>query len=208
MSQSTKKPKFNIIKSDSEPVPPSPEENIKRNLDDCIKWTKTKPDEPKKTKDKTIEQQKREEKEKEKKWGNSMICQTNNGQWTTKLGELLVFIILQLRGENPRKVKRKNGLQPDWETDNYIYEVKTSNWCVGGTAGEKVLGTWIKYQDVPEIYGKPLRIVCVANQEYELEFGKTPFFGEKVTEKTKKILELAKLWNIEYMRFSDLINYK
>ena len=44
-----------------------------------------------------------------------------------------------------------------------------------------------------------------SNQEYELEFGKTPFFGENVSHKTKQALELAKSWGAEYMRFSDLI---
>ena len=137
-------------------------------------------------------------------WGNDIINK-NTGQWTTTLGENLVYDILLLKGENPRKVKKKGGFIPDWETDKYIYEVKTSNWRVDGTAGEKVLGTFIKYQDIPELYGKPLKIVCLANQEYELEFGKTPYFGEKVSPKTKQLLELAKSWDIEYIRFSDLI---
>ena len=139
-----------------------------------------------------------------------MIGQSNNGQWTTLLGEGLVRDILELRGENPRKPERKGGFEPDWETDDYMYEVKTSNWWVAGTAGEKVLGTWIKYQDIPSLYGKPLKIVCVANQEYELEYGKVKYFGDNVSEKTKKILELARTWEIEYMKFSDLIpnNYK
>ena len=135
-----------------------------------------------------------------------MIGQTDNGQWTTLLGEQLVYNILKRKGQYPRLVEKKNGFEPDWETDKFIYEVKTSNWWVEGTAGEKVLGTWIKYQNIPELYGKPLRIICVANQEYELEYGHTPYFGEKVTEKTKKAFELAKNWGIEYIRFSDLIS--
>ncbi len=141
----------------------------------------------------------------ERKWGNSMIGQENNGQWTTKLGEQLVYDVLEARGENPRKVEKKGGFVPDWETDEYIYEVKTSNWWVAGTAGEKVLGTWIKYQGIPELYGKPLRIVCVAQQEWELEYGKTKYFGENVTEKTKQVLDLARSWGIEYVRFRDLV---
>lgn len=82
---------------------------------------------------------------------------------------------------------------------------------MSGTAGEKVLGTWIKYQNIRELYGKPLRIVCVANQEYELEYGKIKYFGENVTEKTKQALELAQSWDIWYIKFSDLVsdfNYK
>ena len=150
-------------------------------------------------------QQKENLKNEEKKWGNKMIGQQNNGQWTTKLGEDLVRDILQLRGENPRKPARKGGFEPDWETDNYIYEVKTSNWWVGGTAGEKVYGTFIKYQDIPKLYGKPLRIVCVANQEEELTNGKTKYFGENITKKTQEVLDLARSWNIEYVKLSDLV---
>ena len=135
-----------------------------------------------------------------------MIGQMNNGQWTTLLGEKLVYDVLQLRGESPRKVVRKNGFEPDWETDEYMYEVKTSNWWVSGTAGEKVYGTFIKYQNIPDLYGKPLRIVCVANQEDELTIGKTRYFGENITPKTKQVLELANSWGIQYMRFSELVS--
>ena len=181
------------------------------NLIERIKWATTKPNKFVKTSDKTIGIQKKEAEKKEKEWGNSMIGQNNNGQWTTLLGEKLVFDVLKLRGENPKKVDIKGGFKPDWETDEFIYEVKTSNWCVSGTAGEKVLGTWIKYQTIQELYGKPLRIVCVAYQEYELEYGKTVYFGENMTQKTKDALALAKSWGTEYIRFSDLvsvINYK
>jgi len=135
-----------------------------------------------------------------------MIQQTNNGQWTTLLGEGLVYEVLKLRGENPKKVIRKDGFEPDWETDQFMYEVKTSNWWVSGTAGEKVYGTFIKYQNIPEIYGKPLRIVCVANQEDEFTNGKTKYFGEHITKKTRQILDLANSWGIEYMKFSDLVS--
>ena len=175
-------------------------------LKERIAWATTKPDKLIKTSEKTLKEQKKEEAEKEKTWGNSMIGQTNNGQWTTLLGEKLVYDILHLRGENPKKVEKKGGFEPDWETDNFIYEVKTSNWWIDGTAGEKVLGTWIKYQDIPELYGKPLRIVCVAYQEYELEYGKTIYFGENISRKTKQALFLAKTWGIEYIRFSDLVS--
>jgi|UniRef100_A0A6C0FB99 hypothetical protein len=179
---------------------------LDEKLKEKIYWALNKPEEIIKKNGTTMKQQKEEKKDREKKWGNNMIGQINNGQWTTILGERLVFDILKILGQNPRKVVKKEGFEPDWETDEYMYEVKTSNWWVDGTAGEKVYGTFIKYQKVPELYGKPLRIVCLANQENELEFGKTKYFGEEVTEKTKKILELAKTWDIEYIRFRDLVN--
>ena len=185
--------------------------SVESNLKQRIEWALTKPSKIVKVAGVKMSVLKKEAEKREKEWGNSMIGQKNNGQWTTLLGEKLVYDVLALRGENPRKVEKKNGFLPDWETDEYMYEVKTSNWWVSGTAGEKVLGTWIKYQTIPELYGKPLRIVCVANQEYELEYGKVKYFGENVSDKTKEVLSLAKSWGIEYMRFSDLvsvINYK
>ena len=42
-------------------------------------------------------------------------------------------------------------------------------------------------------------------KEEELTNGKTKYFGNDITDKTKKILELAKSWDIEYVAFSDLI---
>jgi len=176
------------------------------NLKERITWALTKPEAIVKQSDVTIAQQKKEAQEKEKKWGNEMIRQTNNGQWTTLLGEKLVYDVLLLRGENPIKVVRRDGFEPDWETDEYMYEVKTSNWWVSGTAGEKVYGTFIKYQNIPELYGKPLKIVCVAYQEEELTNGKTKYFGDNITKKTQEILDIAKSWGIEYIRFSDLVS--
>jgi hypothetical protein len=178
----------------------------KSTLQERITWATTKPAQIEKKEGTTISQQKLESQENEKKWGNDMIQQTDNGQWTTLLGETLVFDVLEMRGENPKRVVRKEGFEPDWETDDYMYEVKTSNWWVDGTAGEKVYGTFIKYQNIPELYGKPLRIVCVAYQEDELTNGKTKYFGEKITPKTKQLLDMAKEWDIEYIKFSDLAN--
>tara|TARA_A100001015_G_C15018434_1_gene726720 strand:- start:509 stop:1093 length:585 start_codon:yes stop_codon:yes gene_type:complete len=175
------------------------------NLKECIEWALNKPQGLIKNPDITKQKQREQAKQSEKLWGNKIIGQINNGQWTTLLGEKLVYDVLKLRGENPRKVIKKEGFQPDWETDEFMYEVKTSNWWVDGTAGEKVLGTFIKYQDIPELYGKPLKIVCVAYQEYELEFGKTKYFGNK-SKKTQQILDLAESWNIEYIRFRDLVS--
>lgn len=179
--------------------------NIMNNLKERIEWALHKPDDITSQPNITKAEQRKNHQENEKKWGNDMIGQTNNGQWTTLLGERLVYDVLMLRGENPRRVVKKEGFEPDWETDDFIYEVKTSNWWVSGTAGEKVLGTWIKYQKVPTLYGKPLKIVVVANQEYEMEYGKTKYFGDHVTEKTRQVLDLAASWNIQYIRFSELV---
>ena len=142
---------------------------------------------------------------KEKEWGNRMIKQKNNSQWTTNLGESLVFRILADKGKNPKRSERKNGYEPDIETDDAIYEVKTRNWTTPGTAGEKVFGTPLKYAEIPVIYGKPLKIVCVAYQEYELRNKNTPLLGDKVRETHKKFLDFYKSFNIEFVGFSELV---
>ena len=175
------------------------------NLKERIEWALNKPKNIIKKQGETMKQQREKLMNEEKKWGNAMIGQVNNGQWTTLLGERTVYDVLKLRGENPRKPMGKGGFEPDWETDKYIYEVKTSNWWVPGTAGEKVFGTFVKYQDIPELYGKPLKIVCVANQEEEFTNGKTKYFGDNITKKTQQVLDLASSWNIEYVKFSDLV---
>lgn len=154
----------------------------------------------------TVAQIRNDAKKTEKEWGNKMIGQSNNGNWTTKLGEGLVFDILNLLDESPRKPEKKEGCnyEVDWETNNFMVEVKTSNWTISGTAGEKVLGTMYKYSDIPVIYGKKLLIVCVAYQEYELTYGPTKIFGE-ISDNKKKFIELANSMNIEYVKFSDLV---
>lgn len=143
-------------------------------------------------------------KQKEKDWGNKMIGQVSNGNWTTLLGEKLVYDVLKILGENPRKPIKKNGYQPDWETDNYIIEVKTRSWTSSGTAGEKVPAVMYKYSDIPELYKKPLKIICVAYQEYEFTNGNTKLFGD-VGKKKRAMLDMAYSWGIEYIKFSELI---
>jgi hypothetical protein len=150
----------------------------KSTLKQRIQWALTCPLKIIKKESVSIKQQKQEQQKNEQEWGNKMINKTGCKQWTTLLGENLVKDVLIMNGENPRKPETKNNFRPDWETDNYIYEVKTSSWGVDGTAGEKVLGTWIKYQDIPTLYKKPLRIVCVGYQEWELTFGKIKYFGD------------------------------
>ena len=138
-------------------------------------------------------------------WGSSMINSINNKQWTTKLGEELVRDVLINRGKNPIRPVGRAHFRPDWETDEFIYEVKTRTWTTSGTAGEKVLGTPYKYADIPILYGKPLKIVCVAYQEHEFSSGNTRIFNTS-SPRQQQILEMWKNLGIEYMKFSDLVN--
>jgi len=143
----------------------------------------------------------------EKLWGNKMINTVGNNQWTTQLGETIVYYILQELGKNPRRPSKNNlGYRPDWETDDAIWEVKTRNWTTSGTAGEKVFGTPYKYCDIPDIYKKPLKIVCVAYQEYEFTHGKTKIFSNELSDKQKVFLNFYKEHNIEFVQFTKLID--
>ena len=159
----------------------------------------------KRTETKTISQIRDEARNEEKTWGNTMIGQVSNGNWTTLLGENLVHDVLVLLGEHPRRPKRMDGYQPDWETDNYIYEVKTRNWTTSGTAGEKVYGVPYKYSEIPNLYGKPLRIVCVGYQEWELANGTTRIFGD-VPDNKRMMLDWWESIGISYVKFSDLVS--
>ena len=86
-------------------------------------------------------------------WGNWIIGDTDNGQWTTRLGENLVKCAYEKKGKKVWRPKCINRYRPDWETEDEIIEVKTRSWTTSGTAGEKVLGAPFKYSDVP----RPIR---------------------------------------------------
>ena len=139
----------------------------------------------------------------EKRWGQQVIGRDSKN-WTTILGESLVRDMLILKGENPRRPRRLKGYAPDWETDNAIWEVKTRSWTTSGTAGEKVYGTMYKYADIPVIYGKPLKIICVAYQEWELVNGTTKIFGTESV-RQQKFLDLARICDINYIKFRDIL---
>lgn len=148
----------------------------------------------------------KEDNKKEKKWGNKMINQKNNNQWTTSLGEQFIYELLKKLNKNPRRPTKKQNYLPDWETDDAIYEVKTRNWTTTGTAGEKVYGTPLKYAEIYEIYNKPLFIVCVGYQEYEFINSNTPILGDKIRDSQKKILDFyEKEFKIKYIGCSELI---
>lgn len=154
-------------------------------------------------------------KEIEQSWGNKVIGGKGGSQWTTKLCQDLVKEALEKTGAlNVRKADpiksslRDKKYEPDLECDKYIYEVKGSNWCVPGTAGEKILGVPLKYGEVPRLSKKPLKIILVGYQEYEAKKGYA--FGDLLdkdsqTKELKESLEFFKNHNIEYVSFTDIL---
>jgi hypothetical protein len=99
------------------------------------------------------------------------IVQNKGVQWSNTLGEKIVYDILVSFGFNVKNKTKVviNGhtFIPDFETEHAYYEVKTRNYSTPGTSGEKILGTPLKYIDIPKMTGKPLFIVLVGYQEYE-----------------------------------------
>jgi hypothetical protein len=149
-------------------------------------------------------------KKKEDEWGKSVIGYGTN-QWTTKLGESILREILLLLDKNPSRVKvpqfGKNNkrLLPDFETDDGMYENKARTYTTCGTAGEKILGTPLKYCEIPRLYNKPLYIVCMGYQE--VEACKTFHLFEPQSEELKGIiLDFEEKWNIKYLKATELLN--
>lgn len=151
----------------------------------------------------------------EKEWARSVIGGVGN-QWTTLLcQELVREALIKLGRKNVRSTTKKRGsirdksYSPDFECDEYVYEVKGRSWTTPGTAGEKILGVPLKYGEIPSLYHKPLRIVLVGYQEYEARNGYA--FGDLLnpdiqTSELSGSLEYFKEHNIEYVGFTDLLN--
>jgi len=143
----------------------------------------------------------------EKKFGNNIINMKNNNQWTTKLSENLFKQFMNKRGIKIWKPKKIHNFIPDWEDKNFIYEIKCRNWTTLGTAGEKVLGVPFKYSDIssnPRLYKKPLRIICIAFQEYELLNSNHNIFGYNLSPEKIIMINMWKKMNIKFIRFSKL----
>jgi hypothetical protein len=143
----------------------------------------------------------------ERQWGNRMLEQeSKTGNWTTQVGEKAVKLALEAQGRSVTKPERRHGFQPDWETQDAIWEVKTRTWTVSGTAGEKILGTPYKYAAIPRLYGKPLKIVCVAYQEWEAreKFGLFEVCCSQSPEQ-QDLLNYWKQKQITYVPFSGLV---
>jgi hypothetical protein len=149
-------------------------------------------------------------KECEDAWGKNVMKErrpdlTLEKQWTNKFGEHLCEEIYTLLGENVKRPIKQNGCQPDLEINSLIIEVKTGTYFTRGTAGEKILGCPFKYCEVPEVYEKPLKIVCIGGAEKACreQYGNLP--GSKSSSQKTKFLNFFRDNNIEYIGFTDLL---
>ena len=143
-------------------------------------------------------------KEAEDTWGRAVLKARRpdlklDKQWTNRFGEYLCEELFQ----GATKPVKKNHFQPDLETPEFIIEVKTQTFFTNGTAGEKILGTPFKYADVPELYGKPLKIVCLGGAEKvcRQSYGNLP--GPACTPGRAAFLDFFRTRGIEYVSFTN-----
>jgi hypothetical protein len=127
-------------------------------------------------------------------------------QWTNRFGEYIAEEIYWLKGKQVTKPAKKEGMQPDIELDDAIVEVKTGTFYTSGTASEKIMGTAFKYADIPELYGKPLRILCLGGAEKlcREQYGNLP--GPKCSTNKQKMLDvLRQEFGVEFVGASDIL---
>ena len=143
-------------------------------------------------------------------WGQNMLKIRRpdlklDKQWTNKFGEHICEEIFILSGRTISKPVKKEHYQPDCQTDDEILEVKTGTYHTTGTAGEKILGCPFKYAEVPDLYGKPLKIICIGGAEKQCreQYGNLP--GEKCSPQKKRFLDFFRENKIEYVAATELL---
>lgn len=146
----------------------------------------------------------------EDKWGQEMLKIRRpdlklDKQWTNKFGEHIVEEIYTLLGKVVTKPVKKEHYQPDSEVDDAIIEAKAQTFYTSGTAGEKILGCPFKYAEIPDLHGKPLKIVCMGGAEKicRESYGNLP--GAKCTPQKKRFLDFFREMKIEYIGASDIL---
>ena len=146
----------------------------------------------------------------EDKWGQDTLKIRRpdlklDKQWTNKFGEHICEEIYALLGKNVSKPANKEHYQPDSEVDDAIIEAKTQTFYTNGTAGEKILGSPFKYAEIPDLYGKPLKILCMGGAEKlcKEKYGNLP--GAKCSPQKKKFLDFFRENGIEYIGASDIL---
>ena len=112
------------------------------------------------------------------------------------IGEHLFEEYLKLKGIEYTHHEKKNGIIPDFETDECFYEIKTRRYNMNGTAGEKIPGVPFKYRYISQ--KKPVIIVLVAYQEVEMRSLFNP------DERTEEFLEFFRSKGCWFQSFSTL----
>lgn len=146
----------------------------------------------------------------EDKWGRATLKSLRpdlklDKQWTNKFGEHLCEELYTLLGKEVSKPVKLDHYQPDLEVDDAILEAKAGTYFTEGTAHEKILGTPFKYAEIPDLYGKPLKIICIGGAEKRCreQYGNLP--GEKCTPQKKSFLDFYKERGLEFIGATDIL---
>jgi hypothetical protein len=126
-------------------------------------------------------------------------------QWTNKFGEHICEELYTFLGNDIKKPIIKEHYQPDLEIDDAIIEVKTGTYYTSGTAHEKILGCAFKYSEVPELYNKPLKIICVGGAEKLCKNNYGILEGSKCSPQKKKYIDFFKENKIEYVGITSIL---
>lgn len=143
-------------------------------------------------------------------WGQAMLKIRRpdlklDKQWTNKFGEHICEELYMLQGMSVSKPVKKENYQPDSEIDDAILEAKAGTFFTAGTAGEKILGCPFKYAEIPDLYGKPLKIVCIGGAEKACRenYGNLP--GNRCSTQKKRFIDFFRENRIEYIGASDVL---
>lgn len=167
-------------------------------------------------------------KQDEDSWGISRLRQSRpdlspKKQWTGIFGETLVKEIFTELGFSISKPVKRGQRQPDLEVeatseyrrdlwlpggipfpDTAIIEVKTGTYWTGGTALQKISAVPRIYKKVPELYQKPLIVVCIsAAEKYAV---REELLGEDISSTAKEDRDIDNSRNIYFMGFSELVS--
>jgi hypothetical protein len=148
----------------------------------------------------------------EDNWGKHMLKMKHpekevKSQWSNTFGESLCKELYILCGKHVSKPEEKDNKRPDYETEDVIVEVKTGTFYTPGTAMEKILGCPFKYVDIPELYGKPLHIVCLGGAEKKCreQYGNLPGKME-ISLKKQQFIDFYLRHGIQFVGASDILN--
>lgn len=146
----------------------------------------------------------------EDKWGQAMLRTRRpdlklDKQWTNKFGEHICEELYLLQGKEVRKPMKKEHYQPDSEVEDAIIEAKAGTYHTSGTAGEKILGCPFKYAEIPDLYSKPLTIVCMGGAEKVCREQYGNLEGKKCSPQKKRFLMFFQENRIEYRGATDIL---
>jgi hypothetical protein len=126
-------------------------------------------------------------------------------QWTNKFGEHLCEEIYVLLGKDVSKPVKKEHYQPDSEVDDAIIEAKAGTFYTRGTAGEKILGCPLKYAEIPDLYSKPLKILCMGGAEKVCREQYGNLAGAKCSIQKKRFIDCFEENRIYFIGATDIL---